>query len=47
MISFYEDTNCQKYFLISQDPINRKINHIELIFWKDFLEKLWTDEIII
>lgn len=41
-----EEEICQRYILISRDPINRKYSKFEAIYWKDFIFKLWNDEII-
>lgn len=32
-----EESICKKYYLISQDSINRKYNSVEALYWKDFL----------
>lgn len=36
----------KNYFLISEDPIERTENDIEIIRWDTFLKKLWSNEII-
>lgn len=41
-----EENICQRYYLISMDRINRKLGVIEIIYWQDFLNKLWQDEIL-
>ncbi|OGT47917.1 MAG: hypothetical protein A3E82_06845 [Gammaproteobacteria bacterium RIFCSPHIGHO2_12_FULL_38_11] len=41
-----QENICKKYIMISHDPVNRKSDNIEIIFWKDFLKKLWEDKII-
>lgn len=41
-----EENICQKYYLISLDPINRKLDSIEILYWRDFLQRLWNDSII-
>lgn len=41
-----EENIIQQYFLVSQDPIARRYGNIMVIHWKDFLEKLWNDELI-
>ena len=46
LYALMEEKICKKYFLISQDKIARKIDKIEIIYWKTFLEMLWHDEII-
>lgn len=41
-----EENIFKKFFLISQDPIEKKFDDISCIHWKTFMEKLWTDEIV-
>ncbi|MBL7670703.1 MAG: ATP-binding protein [Bdellovibrionaceae bacterium] len=43
-----KDENIIKnYYLVSEDPINRIAeDFINVIHWKDFLKKLWADEIL-
>lgn len=42
-----EENICKQYFLVSHDTIKRKVDDkFNIIHWKDFLEKLWQDEII-
>ncbi|MCX7120721.1 MAG: ATP-binding protein [Gammaproteobacteria bacterium] len=41
-----EEKICQRYILVSQDNIVRRIDNIELMPWKEFLGKLWADEIV-
>jgi len=36
---------CNRFILVSFDKINRRKENIEIIFWQDFLEKLWGDQI--
>jgi predicted AAA+ superfamily ATPase len=39
-----EENLIKDYFVISEDPINRKEdNFINVIYWEDFLRKLWSD----
>ena len=41
-----EEEVCKQYFLVSHDEINRKVdNKFNIIYWKNFLTKLWADEI--
>ena len=40
-----EENICKQYFLISKDKIHRKKDNIEMIYWRDFLAKLWQDSI--
>lgn len=41
-----EEGMIDKYYLISHDKINRKINEkFNIIYWEDFLSKLWNNEI--
>lgn len=42
-----QENICKQYFVISNDSINRLVDNIHIIFWKDFLEKLWSDKIIV
>ena len=41
-----EESICKKYYLVSFDKIHRKHEGIEIIYWEDFLDKVWGDEII-
>ncbi len=42
-----EEKICQHYFLISHDHINRKQDdQFTIIYWEDFLKKLWADEVV-
>ena len=41
-----EENLCKKYILVSQDTINRNKDNINILYWKDFLTRLWADEII-
>ena len=41
-----QENICQKYIVISHDPVSRKNDNVEIIFWKDFLKKLWEDKVI-
>ncbi len=45
--SLQEENICKKYFLISHDRVNRKYGQIEVIYWQDFLDKLWQDTIFL
>jgi predicted AAA+ superfamily ATPase len=40
-----EEGICQRYILVSQDNIQRRVDNIELMSWQEFLNKLWKDEI--
>lgn len=40
-----EENICKRYILVSFDRINRKKGNIEILFWKDFLERLWADQV--
>ncbi|PHH57190.1 ATP-binding protein [Coxiella burnetii] len=42
-----EEKICHQYYLISQDPLRRKIDNINIIFWRDFLNALWDDKILL
>ena len=41
-----EENICKRYLLISYDPLHRKEGNIDIIHWKDFLNKLWSDLLI-
>ena len=42
-----EENIVQQYYLISHDTINRKIDgQHNVIYWQEFLERLWKDEIL-
>lgn len=41
-----EENICKKYYLVCFDNNHRVDKNIEIIHWKIFLEKLWTNEII-
>lgn len=43
---FEQEKLCKKYFVISNDTINRKVENIHIIYWQDFLKQLWGDQII-
>lgn len=43
---FSEENICSQYFVVSQDKINKKKNNINIIYWKDFLKKLWQGELL-
>ena len=39
-----EEGMIKRYILLSHDPINRKVNNIEIMHWQSFLEMLWSDQ---
>lgn len=41
-----EENLCKRYLLVSQDTLKRKVENIEIIHWREFIDKLWSDEII-
>lgn len=41
-----EEACCQRYLLISQDPLKRRVDNIEILHWQDFLHLLWSDELL-
>ena len=41
-----EEAICKKYYLVSFDKIHRKHEGIDIIYWENFLDKVWRDEII-
>jgi len=40
-----EENICKKYYLISQDPLHRHVDNIDIMYWQDFLDALWQGEI--
>ncbi|MCB0660531.1 MAG: ATP-binding protein [Saprospiraceae bacterium] len=46
LLAFSEEYNNVKKMIVSNDPFVRKYNDIMIYPWKDFLEKLWSHEII-
>ena len=40
-----EENNFKNYFLLSQDKVPKKIDDTSCLYWKDFLEKLWANEL--
>jgi len=40
-----EENICKKYFLISFDKLHRIHEGLEIIYWEDFLNRLWNHEI--
>jgi predicted AAA+ superfamily ATPase len=41
-----EENICKKYFLVSFDKIHRIHEGIEIIYWENFLDRLWDNGII-
>jgi predicted AAA+ superfamily ATPase len=44
--AFAEEYEVKKLILISNDPMPRLVDHILILPWKIFLERLWNEEII-
>ena len=44
--AFAEEYDVKKLILVSNDPLPRLVDGIEILPWKIFLERLWKDEII-
>ena len=40
-----EEKSFKQFYLVSHDTINRVDNNIHIMHWKDFLQKLWSDEL--
>lgn len=40
-----EEKIIKKFYLISEDPISKLTQGIELLHWKNFLQQLWSDKI--
>jgi uncharacterized protein len=45
LIALKEENLIKKYYMVSQDEIERKENDINFIPWEKFLEKLWHSEL--
>ncbi len=41
-----EENICKTYYLVCMSKMNKVTNNIHIIFWEDFLKKLWSGEII-
>ena len=41
-----EEGICQQFFIISFDKVNRQKDGITIIYWEDFLKKLWADKLM-
>ncbi|PKP20612.1 MAG: AAA family ATPase [Bacteroidetes bacterium HGW-Bacteroidetes-21] len=46
LLSFAEDYKAKKLILVSNDPYPRMLDGVLILPWKDFLNKLWNQEII-
>ena len=44
--AFAEEYDVKKLILVSNDPLTRLVDVLEILPWKVFLERLWKDEII-
>ena len=40
-----EEGIIKKYILLSHDPINRKIDNIEIMHWQKFIQMLWSEQL--
>ena len=40
-----EEGMIKRYILLSHDPINRKIDNIEIMHWQSFIKMLWSDQL--
>lgn len=41
-----EEKIIKRYIILSHDPINRKVNNIEIMHWKEFIKMLWSDKLL-
>jgi predicted AAA+ superfamily ATPase len=46
LLRFAEEYTVKRQIVVSNDPDPRKIGEIEILPWKQFLEKLWSNELI-
>ncbi|MBI1870600.1 MAG: ATP-binding protein [Chlamydiae bacterium] len=42
-----EEAVFKEYYLISQDPIEMKKDGVTVIYWENFLKKLWEDQLFV
>lgn len=47
LLALSEENIFKKYYLISNDAMPRVINNIVCLPWQDFIEQLWSDNIIL
>ena len=41
-----EEGICQKFYLISQDSLNKKYEQFHALHWRTFLDQLWEDKLL-
>jgi len=46
LLALKDEKIFKKYFLVTFDPLEATHNGITCLYWKDFIEKLWSDQII-
>jgi len=45
LIALKEENIFKKYYIVSLDPMERVAQNIRCLYWKTFIEKLWTDQL--
>lgn len=46
LLALMEENKIKDFYLISNDPINRKVENITLLHWETFLKRLWAGKIV-
>ena len=41
-----EEGICQKFYLVSQDSLNKKYEQFHVLHWRTFLDQLWEDKLL-
>ena len=41
-----EEGICQKFYLVSQDTLNKKYEQFQALHWRTFLDQLWEDRLL-
>lgn len=41
-----EEGICKKFYLVSQDHLNRKYEQFHALNWQTFLDQLWEDKLL-
>ena len=41
-----EEGSCQKFYLVSQDTLNKKYEQFHALHWRTFLDQLWEDKLL-
>ena len=44
--AFAQEGICKKFYLVSQDSINKKYDTFHAVHWETFLQRLWNNELL-